>query len=410
MIRTVACTLLASLLAFPAAVFADTTPLIESFLKTGEFDSGEEILSARLDRLPDDDQTRFGLATIQLMGGLETLMQSLYRYGLRDDTFASFLPILRLPVPSNPDPEVLTYAASRQVLQTWLDDLETVRQTLAPIEADQVKLPLRLGLIRLDINADGTATEAESFANVFAAVTGTEIPAAAAENFVITFDRGDVLWLRAYTHLLSAMVEFILAHDTQLLFEAGAHLFFQKIETPHAFLLEGKGIVDDFGGFEFVDYIAILHLMRFEPIEPERLERAHQHLLETVKLSRQSWQLISAETDDDHEWLPNPDQTGVIPDAEITQEMIDTWLLFLSEAEIILKGEKLIPFWRSDDRRGINLKRVFLEPSTFDPVLWVQGTAATPYLERGKLTDADVWQQLSQVFGWQFVGFAIWFN
>jgi len=35
---------------------------------------------------------------------------------------------------------------------------------------------------------------------------------------------------------------------------------------------------------------------------------------------------------------------------------------------------------------GVNLRRVFTEPREFDLVLWVQGTAAVPYLEAGEVT------------------------
>jgi hypothetical protein len=51
-----------------------------------------------------------------------------------------------------------------------------------------------------------------------------------------------------------------------------------------------------------------------------------------------------------------------------------------------------------------------LEPRPLDLVLWVQGTAATPYLEKGELTKPAVWNRLTRVFGGEFVGFAIWFN
>ena len=57
-----------------------------------------------------------------------------------------------------------------------------------------------------------------------------------------------------------------------------------------------------------------------------------------------------AETDDDHEWIPNPRQTGVIPNVHVTQEMVNAWTDFLDQSQKILAGEVLIPFWqRADD-------------------------------------------------------------
>jgi hypothetical protein len=127
------------------------------------------------------------------------------------------------------------------------------------------------------------------------------------------------------------------------------------------------------------------------------------------------WTFILKETDDDNEWIPNPKQTGVLG-IRLTQEMIDTWRETLREAEQVIKGKKLIPFWRGEgNERGVNLRRVFTEPRTFDPVEWVQGTAATPYLEKGpvtKLADPRLANRLNKAFGgpMNLVGFGFWFN
>ncbi|MFN3927899.1 MAG: hypothetical protein ACK4QL_11440 [Pseudanabaenaceae cyanobacterium] len=44
------------------------------------------------------------------------------------------------------------------------------------------------------------------------------------------------MWLQAYTHVLSGMMDFLLAYDRPGLFEKTAHLFFARPETPHQFL------------------------------------------------------------------------------------------------------------------------------------------------------------------------------
>ena len=83
-------------------------------------------------------------------------------------------------------------------------------------------------------------------------------------------------------------------------------------------------------------------------------------------------------------------------------------MLFLSEFDALLKGEKLLPHWRLD--KGIDIRRVFLEPRPFDPILWVQGSAALPYLASGPVTDARTWRRIMELFGGNFFGFAVWFN
>jgi len=97
--------------------------------------------------------------------------------------------------------------------------------------------------------------------------------------------------------------------------------------------------------------------------------------------------------------------------------MIDSWLETVGEAEKVLQGKALIPFWRGKmEGRGLNLRRVFLEPpAAFEPIEWVQGTAATPYLEKGpltKLSDPRLGTRLNTAFGGPFnvVGFGFWFN
>jgi hypothetical protein len=230
----------------------------------------------------------------------------------------------------------------------------------------------------------------------------------------VVFDRGDVAWLRGYCHLLMALSEVALAYDGQELFDCTAHLFFANVETPHKFLTdpeEGKqvGFFNVPGDVNLVDLIAVVHLIRLPVKEPDRLKAALGHLEQMLALSKESWKYILAETDDDHEWIPNPQQTGALG-VRVTKEMVTSWLAFLDEAEEVLAGKRLVPFWRGREERGVNLHRVFTEPRPIDLVLWVQGTAATPYLEKGPLTRPEVWARLQRVFGGEFIGFALWFN
>ena len=90
--------------------------------------------------------------------------------------------------------------------------------------------------------------------------------------------------------------------------------------------------------------------------------------------------------------------------------MVDNWLKAVDEVELILQGKKLLPFWRGKLTWGVNLRRVFLEPTQLDLVLWIHGSAATPYLEEGDLTRPDTWQQFNQSFGGQLLGFGFYFN
>ncbi|MGQ0637308.1 MAG: hypothetical protein ACT4QC_22095 [Planctomycetaceae bacterium] len=384
-------------------------PSAESFLHSGTLREGEAALIGHLKQRPDDDETRFGLGTLQFIRAVEHLGQSLHRYGVGvHSSFARQLPFVRLPVPPNPEPAVLTYALSRQILEEMLANLTKSEATLAAIKDDAVVFRLRPGPIRLDLDGNGQADD--PLQTILARYLGGAIAANPPADFEVGFDRGDVAWLRGYCHLLSALCEFALAHDANDLFAHTAHLFFARADTPlRALLTTDLPNNDAFDYGEVLDAVAFVHLMRLPVVEPKRMQAALGHLEQMLRLSRESWKFVLAETDDEHEWLPNPRQTGVLQ-IPIRQDQIDGWLEFVDESEALLTGTRLVPFWRGREPRGINLRRVFTEPRTFDLVLWVQGSAAVPYFEQGELTDRRVWDRLLRVFGGEFLGFALWFN
>jgi len=372
------------------------------------------------------------------------------------------LPILRLPVPENPNPDELTYEAFRNILKTFVVNLETAEATLAQITTETVDLPLDIGRIRLDLNGDGQAGEDEALWRIFAVVSGAGqwLRTGAAPKLLTDFDRSDVPWLRAYCHLLMAIAEFPLAHDWQRAFEATFHAIFhtRKSAAQRKFdsaLSEARARLAEIGPVprppyrnrppgmsasdwaqsdeykeqlreyqrifrlrrpyesrlqtaSIADAIAFVHLMHWPVVERDRMASVLRHLEAVVSLGRENWKRILAETDNRNEWIPNPTQTGVLPNMPVTQERIDGWHNFLDEFEAVLKETKLIPHWRFDE--GINMRRMFLEPGTFDIVLLIHGSAALPYLEKGPVIDAATWNRITRVFGGDFFRYFVWFN
>src|SRR5690606_11128672 len=147
------------------------------------------------------------------------------------------LPLLRLPVPNNEDPEKIGYADMRVILEELLADLAKAEVTLAKVEEEKVKLPPRFGMIRLDLDNSGQADEHERLWKMYAAINrGAGLPAEMKEEeaalFLITFDYADAIWLRGYCHLLSAMCESALTYDQEALFDVVAHQLFANPETP----------------------------------------------------------------------------------------------------------------------------------------------------------------------------------
>lgn len=404
-------------LAIVRAAAAEDPPLAEQYLLDGKLEEGAKALEARLQAAAQDDQARFGLGVVQFLQTFEHLGGNLHKYGLRTEkAFLQPPPQVKEFLPQNPNPETLTYTAARQIVQTFVDDLVKAEATLADVKDPAVKLPLHVGLIKIDPFGQNKPISA---AFVFERVEGLPVTSQQAQDFVIAFDRGDVHWLRGYCHFLAAWGELALAVDGQHAFECSAHLLFEKVETPHTFLLESRRGFDEnpFANVAAIsDVISFVHQMtRLQVKEPDRTKAALAHLEAGVAQAKELWKFILAETDDDREWIPNPKQTGVVG-VQVTQEMVDVWLETLDEVELILQGKKLIPFWRGEmNDRGVNLRRAFLESTTFDPIEWVQGTAATPYLEKGtltKLADPNMGTRLNNAFGgpFNFVGFGFWFN
>ena len=398
---------------------AEDRPVAEKYLISGDLAGGQEALRTILKAHPDDAQARFGLGTVQFVRSVERLIQGFYKHGLQPDLSGGMIPFARLPVPANPKPEPIAYDDLRVLFRSFLDDLAGTEETLALVKDDAVKLPIRFGLVRLDFDGDGRATDEETLWKLYARlnrqVGRDRTSGKEAEGFPITFDRGDVTWLRGYCHLLMTFSEVFLAHDASRLFDHTAHLFFARPRTPFAFLKGTPQGLNPMGpnGVNkgtIADLVAFVHLLHFPVKEPTRMGSALSHLGTMVALSRESWKFYLAETDNDHEWIPNPKQDTVMPGGKVTDEMVKGWLDFLDEADTILAGKKLVPFWRDADGKGVNLRRVFTEPREMDPIFWAQGTAAAPYLEAGTVTQPEVWTRLLRVFRGEFIGFAIWFN
>jgi hypothetical protein len=403
---------------------SDLVEKVQTHLYAGQTADAASVARSRLAEAPDDDQARFALGTVQFLQAVEHLGQALHRYGLRSEKYGSeigleVLPILRIPVPKNSDPDELIYDALRGVLNAFVTDLATAEATLGSIEGDQIDLPLNIGLIRLDLNSDGQGSDDEALWLIFKVVAGAGwLDEAAAEKLLINFDGSDAPWLQAYCHLLMAIAEFPLAHDWHEAFEVTFQSLFPMPSSPYRKLEQGfresqdaqvaGGLAERSFAAAITDLIAFLHLNHWPVVEPDRMANVLEHLEAMVRLSRENWTRILAETDNKAEWIPNPSQTGILPRMQVTQEQINGWKAFLDEFEAILQGKKLIPHWRFDE--GINMRRLFLEPSTFDIVLLIQGSAALPYLEAGELTTGETWTQIMQLFGGDFFRYFLWFN
>jgi hypothetical protein len=411
--------LLTSAAAVPAGVAraGEAADITRRHFEAGSLAEGEQVLAGRVTADAADGEARFGLGMIRFARALERFGQHHYRYGLQP-LAERIVPFLRMPVPPNPKAERLTYEAQRAALQALIDGLTAAEATLAALGEADVKIPLDLERVRLDITGVDGAPKATlmDLVRSIAPVpprppTPPSEPPAGPEPFEVAFDRADALWLRGYCRLLSAALEFILAHDWRSTFDAAAPLFYPNLRPDGA--LDASSLDDMTGEMgsagAIADAIALIHAIHWEPIEPARLRTAREHLKTVAAFSRASWQAILAETDDDREWIPAPrQQNRALPAMPVTEERVRTWLAALDDFEAVLDGRRLLPHWRM--AKGVNLRRVFEEPRKFDIVLWATGHAALPYLEDGPIIPSESWQLWQQVFEGNFLAFALYFN
>ncbi len=388
-------TALSITLILSSSVLAAEPPLVEKYLHSGNLSNGELVLEAALVDEPENDQVRFGLGVIRLIRGVERLGQSLTQYGVK----TTQVPVLRLPVPKNPDPAVITYTAFRRLLVDFYNDLETVEATLSEITDDDVQLPLHLNKIRLDLNGDGKAIE--KFGTILKSVVRQDFEFLKENpDFEVHFDRGDVAWLRAYCHLVMSLLDMLLVMDTEESFNITAQDWFTKPEHKYEGTRQEQWKkLRDVNDAVFVK-------------EPLRFNRFRLHLIAVTELNHETWKHIRREEDDHFEWLPNPSQKGVLG-LPVRNEMIDAWLEMMDEFKRLLEGQKTLPriFGIVKEGQGLNIKILLTDP----PGKFVYDSFPDQWPDKYFTDDPDVdIQLLFRVFGMfsnpAAVGYSIWFN
>lgn len=363
----------------------------------------------------DDQEARFGEGLLLFARAVERYGQAQYRHGLRAPMAgAGFLPFLRLPVPENPSPEPLSYETQRKTLAAFLDDLAEAKTALAKVAGDP-KIRFDMNAVTLDFTGDSARRTrlgdlVEQMQTGGRPMRPGAPPPAGPQDWRVAFDLGDALWLQGYCNLLSAGLEFALAYDWSESFAIFGRQFYRRAEAPPIPFVAGRGGGGITGADgDIADVVAFVHSIRWPIVEPQRMAAARQRLLETIALSRASWKAILAETDDEREWIPSPNQKdAAVTFAPVTQQTVDGWLATLNDFEAALKGEKLIGHWRLT--KGFDLSKVFTQPRAFDLVLWATGHAAAPYVAEGPTLDATAWRRWNALLGGGFLGYAIWFN
>jgi len=226
---------------------------------------------------------------------------------------------------------------------------------------------------------------------------------------VIGFDRADAYWLAGYTEVIAAQADFLLAHDFSSFVNATFHRFFPKAGFPmQAYAEGGRLMFDAETDTGIADLIAAIHTISWPVTDPARLSGVRDRLKAVISYSRQDWDAILAETDDNHELLPSPKQTSIVPEATITDDRVAAWRATLDEADKILDGTLLVPHWRF--KQGFDLKAYFSTAKKTDLVMLLTGADAVPYIKDGPIASTEDFRAIQAAFGNDWLGYAFWFN
>lgn len=378
---------------------------------------------AELGQRPDAE-SRFGKGLLQFTKAVQGFGQALYRHGydLSDRVRGPML----IQIPVTPMPEPLDYDKLRAIFETLVGELDAAQKTLreAGVAGDYV-IPVDVMKVRVDIDGDGVTGEHEYIGAILGPALGiNQIPRAPGmaqpredepPTLTLGLDRADAIWLAGYSNIAAAEAEFLLAHDFHTLAET---------LLPHLFPNAGLGLTEPlrdrpesqsyslFGSrddeIRLVDLIAAIHTMEWPVVDRARLKSVQARLKTITALSRQNWQTILAETDNDRELLPNPKQNSVFGGPGITDEQVQAWLTSLDLVDQIIDGKLLIPHWRF--ARGLDLNAYFDTATRTDLVMLLTGHDAVQFLRDGPVMDDATFSEANRAFGWQWQGYAFWFN
>lgn len=385
-----------SLAAFPNLTAED--------LYAGRSQQAVERLTATVRAEPDNDVAKMELGFAGVVRALEKQARFI---AARDVRFGDGS-LFGIPIRGNatrPDCPKTTYADLDAAFETFVADLEAAERTLAGIKSKNVSFVLELPRVGLDVDGDGKLAEFERVAFHWAPpVPGGARRPEQAEG-TVRFDYADTLWLRSYCFVLSGAGHFWLSYDLREFFEVSGHLFVGSPEPSRRLPRKNEN------GWEgtISDIIGALHTFRGKVKSREHQRAVWEAAKQVVRLGRETWDAVEAETDDDREWLPSPKQRGV-HGMPVTAAMVKVWREALEEIDLILDGKRLLPHPLVGGGLGVDLKAVLLETPEFDFVMFVHGDALRHALKKGPMTDQTLWLKLREVFGDSWPNYLVLFN
>ena len=358
--------------------------------------------------LPDPDATeRFALGGVRFLSAIEGVLQTRHGIAVSSEMLEmSGLPLLRLPVPPNPDAAPFGAAMVTGLFADAIDDLALALPPLDTIaDDDTVALTIGTADIWFDIDADGARGPGEGLLDVAGAILAPQMGAAlvdpdagaalpAPASVVVRFDTADAAWLSAYAHLLSGVSEAVVAVDPT---DAIDRVMTSRRNFAAIGAVQPRN--NWFDNASLIDPVDLLSMVVFAldgVPDAVHARAAHDHFLAMIADNRTFWYRVATETDDDMEWIPNKTQTSALP-IDFPAETGAQWQAVLADAERLLTGEALLPYWRLRDHAGLNLAALMRDPPNLDLIGLIQGESLLPYVETGPRVDGNNLRMFEQL-------------
>lgn len=346
----------------------------------------------------------FAIGGVQFLRAVEKTLQLRYRH---DADFGDLdIPVLRLPLPSNPEAAPFYPGLVTDLFAGLAEDMRTARSPLETAVGD-FGVSVDLTRVWFDINENGMRDRGESLMAAAGAAFGRAGPDADVDSLTVRFDTADSAWLLAYTHLLEAVAHLVLAFDpTEVIDEVNT-----SIETMQG--LAGSEPTSRFsylrGETDWVDNIAVVYGALNRQPDAEHTRALRKNLLAMVAENRRFWDLVAKETDNNREWLPGVGQASALG-VELPDDASARWLDVLRDAEDLLEGRQLIPHWRVEPAAGVNLAMLLKDPIPVDIVTWVHGQGLVPFMQKGPLATLDSLNRFEAMFRGDALLFMVWLN
>ena len=347
------------------------------YLENGKIDKGIEDYTNYMKENEVDDQFTAEFGLLKIAKTFENFLAEFYLILSTD-----FYTEMSIDVPEDREQNILTYEHFIEMLSGFYNGLEESEKILSKIKNIDIKIPLYIGKFYFDIDKDGKVKDWEWLPNFFKEVLPVEsFPEEELEEFYIGFDYSDILWLRGYCNLIMHFINFARCYNWS------PH--FYSYLTPNNFSSTPICKIPVSKEINLFSFDA-MRLNSVQMRDKNRLNNAHTQILKVIELSRETWQAILGEEDDDQEWLPSPNQRGIFFDILITEDFVETWHSFLSDAEDVLMGDIWIPY-KLNEGLYINLKKYYDNPKTFNILdmatnldRWLE-----PYLEQGEIVETE---------------------